>query len=55
MRRVGGQTPTFEHVGEYATSKGGEVVSMFEDYGRRYYDSQKYEMTLFFARDEDIG
>jgi hypothetical protein len=25
---------------------------MFEAYGRRYYDSQKYEMTIFFARDE---
>ncbi len=26
---------------------------MFEQYGRRYYGSQKYEMELFFARDED--
>ena len=26
---------------------------MFEAYGRRYYDSQKYEMELFFARDDD--
>ena len=24
---------------------------MFEAYGRRYYDSQKYEMDVFFARD----
>lgn len=26
---------------------------MFEAYGRRYYGSQKYEMELLFARDED--
>lgn len=26
---------------------------MFQDYGRRYYDSQKYEMELFLARDEN--
>lgn len=26
---------------------------MFGEYGRRYYDSQKYEMELFFARDAE--
>jgi len=51
-RRLGGQRPTFEHIGEYATTRGPEAVEMFEAYGRRYYDSQKYEMMLFFARDE---
>ena len=53
MRRLGGQRPTFEKVGDYASTRGPEAVKMFEAYGRRYYDSQKYEMELFFARDDD--
>ena len=53
MRRLGGQKPTFEHVGDYARTKGPEAIDVFEAYGRRYYDSQKYEMELFFARDEN--
>ena len=53
MRRTGGQEPTFERVGDYATTRGPDAVEMFEAYGRRYYDSQKLEMDLFFARDED--
>ena len=55
MRRLGGQEPTFSHVGEYHHSSGQDVVEMYEGYGRRYYDSQKLEMELFFARDEDGG
>ena len=51
-RRYGGQRPTFENVGEYASSRGADAVAMFEAYGRRYYDSQKYEMELFFARND---
>lgn len=51
-RRLGGQRPTFERVGKYAYSRGSEAVAMFEEYGRRYYDSQKYEMEIFFARDD---
>lgn len=54
-RRLGGQRPTFERVGEWATSRGSEAVEVFSEYGRRYYDSQKYEMDVFFARDEDGG
>lgn len=52
MRR-GGQVPTFETVGSYAYSNYEDAVEMFEAYGRRYYDSQKYEMRLFYARNED--
>lgn len=54
-RRLGGQRPTFERIGEYASTRGTEAVEMFEAYGRRYYGSQKYEMELFFARDDDGG
>ena len=43
-RRLGGQAPTFELVGEYHHSFGADVVEMFEAYGRNYYGSQKHEM-----------
>ena len=52
-RRLGGQVPTFERVGGYDHTRGGEAVEMFEAYGHRYYDSQKHEMDVFFARNED--
>jgi len=52
-RRLGGQEPTFEHVGDYDHTRGGDAVSMFEAYGRRYYGSQKHEMDVFFARNGD--
>ena len=50
-RRLGGQEPTFSTVGEWASTRGPEAVAMFEEYGRRYYGSQKLEMDVFFARD----
>lgn len=50
-RRLGGQEPTFSTVGEWASTRGPEAVEMFEEYGRRYYGSQKLEMDVFFARD----
>lgn len=52
MRR-GGQLPTFEVVGNYAYTDAQAAIEMFEAYGRRYYDSQKYEMELLYARKED--
>lgn len=52
-RRLGGQEPTFEHVGGYGYTRGGDAVEMFEAYGHRYYDSQKHEMDVFFARNGD--
>ena len=52
-RRLGGQVPTFEKVGDYHDTRGGDAVEMFEQYGHRYYDSQKHEMDVFFARNED--
>lgn len=53
MRRVGGQRPTFERVTPYHHSDGQQIVDLFEKYGRRYYESQKYEMMLFAARTAD--
>ena len=52
-RRLGGQSPTFEKLGDYSRSAGADVVEMFEAYGRRYYGSQSHEMEVFFARRED--
>lgn len=52
-RRHGGQSPTFEKVGGYDHTRGGDAVEMFEAYGHRYYDSQKHEMDVFFARNDD--
>lgn len=52
-RRLGGQEPTFSTVGEWASTRGADAVAMFEEYGRRYYGSQKLEMDVFFARDAD--
>ena len=51
MRRLGGQEPTFKRVGEWASTRGPDAVEMFQAYGRKYYDSQKLEMDVFFARD----
>lgn len=51
--RRGSQVPTFSTVGEWARSDGSYAVGMFEDYGITFYESQKYEMDVFLARDED--
>ena len=52
--RTGRQTPTFEKVGEYAYSYGGEVAEMFtEDGGATFYPSQLYELELMLARNAD--
>lgn len=53
MHRLGGQSPTFQRIGEYANTRGNDAVEMFEAYGRRYYGSQKLEMDVFFARNAD--
>ena len=52
MRR-GNQRPTFEVVGKYASTSGGECAELFEAYGVEFYPSQKYELDLFLARDVD--
>lgn len=52
--KTGRQTPTFSVTGEYAYSRGAEVVEMFEeDGGATFYPSQRDELELMLARRED--
>ena len=51
--RKGNQLPTYSTVGEWAFSAGDDAVSLFERYSVRFYESQKYEMRVFLARNED--
>lgn len=53
MKR-GRQTPTFSVVGEYDHSLGHDVIEMFEEEGgATFYPSQKEELNLMLARNED--
>ena len=40
-------------MGEWAYSDGTYAVEMFEGYGVSFYESQKHEMDVFLARNED--
>lgn len=51
--RCGNQTPTFETVGAYDHSGGERLCGVYESWGTRFYPCQKYELTLFMARDGD--
>lgn len=53
MTRYGRQTPTFEAVGEYASTDGPAAVELFGQYGVEFYPSQKHEMDLFLAVGDD--
>lgn len=54
MMKKGNQIPTFEHVGDYAYSMGAEVADMFEaEGGATFYPSQRHELELMLARNED--
>ena len=55
MARLGSQEPTWQHVGEYATSAGDKAVAYFAKHGARFYGSQKLEFELMLARDADGG
>ena len=55
MARLGSQTPTWQHIGEYATSAGEAACAYFAKHGARFYESQKLEFELMLARDEDGG
>ena len=55
MARLGGQEPTWQHVGEYASSAGEAACAYFAKHGARFYDSQRYEFELMLARDADGG
>lgn len=52
--RTGRQKPTFEVVDKYAYSFGKDVEDMFEaEGGATFYPSQKYELELMLARNDD--
>ena len=51
--RLGNQVPTFETVGEYASSTGAELCAAWREWGTAFYPSQEHEMELFTARDSD--
>lgn len=51
--RFGNQTPTFQVVGDYASSSGAKLVELFERHGVTFYPSQKHELELFAARDNN--
>ena len=50
--RFGNQSPTFQTVGKWASTRGDDAIALFEQYGVRFYESQEYELRVFFARDE---
>ena len=52
-RRYGNQRPTFSTVGEWASSRGDDAIKLFAAYRIRFYESQQYELRVFFARDTD--
>ena len=53
MKR-GSQKPTFSAVGGYAYSNGAEVANMFEEEGgATFYPTQREELTLMLARNDD--
>lgn len=51
--RHGSQVPTFEAVGEWADTRGDAAVRLFAHYRIAFYESQQYELKLFFARNSD--
>lgn len=51
--RYGNQAPTFEVVGDYATSTGIQLCHAWREWGTSFYPSQEHEMELFTARDAD--
>ena len=51
--RFGNQTPTFEVVGEYASSVGDQLCDAWNQWGTRFYPCQEHEMELFTARDSE--
>ncbi|OUO31904.1 terminase family protein [Olsenella sp. An293] len=49
--RYGRQEPTFEVVGGFSSSRGGEAVGLFESYGVRFMPWQARQLELYLARD----
>ena len=51
--RKGNQKPTFSTVGRWAYTDGEYAANMFGDYGIEFYESQRYELHVFLARNDD--
>ena len=51
--RRGSQEPTFTTVKDWAYTDGDYAIRMFGEYGVRFYESQKHEMRVFLARNDD--
>lgn len=51
--RKGNQRPTFSTVGRWSYTDGEYAAKMFSDYGIKFYESQRYELHVFLARNED--
>lgn len=51
--RYGRQQPTFQAVGPYHHSDGGEACALFRRYGATFVPAQEYELGLYLAKDED--
>ena len=47
---TGRQEPTFEVVGEWQETNGGEAVALFESYGFHFDYAQRREMDIYLAR-----
>ena len=52
-RRYGNQKPTFEAIGDYTSTRGDAAIKLFAYYKVRFYESQEYELKLFFARNAE--
>lgn len=53
MLRKGNQKPTFSTVKKWASTIGNNAIDLFSAYGVEFYESQQYELKVFFARNED--
>ena len=53
MLRKGNQKPTFSTVRSWAYTDGEFAANMFSEYGIEFYESQRYELCVFLARNND--
>ena len=52
-RRYGNQKPTFSTVGDWSYTRGDAAVKLFANYKISFYESQQWELKVFFARNAD--
>lgn len=53
MLRKGNQKPTFSTVKRWSYTEGEYAANMFGEYGIEFFESQRYELHVFFARNDD--